>query len=73
MIKIITWIGLNGASVLGMIQALLKCLKEVITAVINLLSLLAPTSKAKEFVLTVRAWIEKIDAVVEKIKVNLIS
>lgn len=73
MLKIITWISVNGASILGIIQAVIKMLKEVITAVINFISLIMPSSKAQEFVLKARELVEKIDAFIEQYKGILVK
>lgn len=72
MAKIITWIAVNGASVFGITQAVLKCLKEVITALLNLLSIVAPASKVQEVVVKVRAVIEKVDGWVEAAKAKIL-
>jgi hypothetical protein len=68
MAKILTWLAVNGASVIGMVQAVLKFVKELATAIINLTSILAPEGKAQDLVIKVRGIVEKVDAFVEKYK-----
>jgi hypothetical protein len=73
MAKLLTWLAVNGASVLGIVQAVLKFSKELVTALINLLSIVAPAHKAQALVLKARDIIEKIDSVVEAYKKYLIK
>uniref|UniRef100_A0A6H1ZF47 Uncharacterized protein n=1 Tax=viral metagenome TaxID=1070528 RepID=A0A6H1ZF47_9ZZZZ len=69
MIKIISWLALNLVSVLGIIQAVIKLVKEICTAVVNLLFPLFPDNgKFEKAVLKVRAIVEIADTWVEKIK-----
>ena len=70
--KIITWIKVNGASILGIAQAVIKGLKEILTAVVNLLSIFIPTIPAQKIVVAIRAFLELIDGWIEKIKLALI-
>lgn len=73
MVKVIQWIVLNVASICGILQALIKCLKEIVTALLNLLSalvLLLPgvsLEKANRLTLVVRAMIEKLDTYTQKV------
>lgn len=71
--KIITWILVNGATVLGLLQSIIKALKELATGVVNLLSLIMPNSTAALVVEKVRAVFNYIDEVIEKIKEYLIK
>lgn len=71
-LKIWTWIKANLASVLGAIQALIKAIKEVLTAIVNLISIIMPASSAEKIVLKIRAILEAIDGWIEKIKAYLI-
>jgi hypothetical protein len=73
MSKLITWIVLNGASVIGIAQACLKCGKEVSTAVVNLLSVAFPAAKAQAIVVKVRDFFNAVDAFVEKYKGAIIK
>ena len=73
MVKIITWIGLTIASILGITQAVVKFIKEVLTAVVNILFPLFPDGGKFETVVTaVRAFVEKADTWIENIKKVLI-
>jgi len=74
LLKIIEWIRLNGASIIGIVQTAVKLLKEFITAIVNLLFPLFPDNgKFEKTVLAIRGWIEKIDGWLEKIKGWLLS
>jgi len=70
--KIWTWIKLNGASVLGISQAVIKALKEVLTAIVNLLSIFLPTISAQKVVVWIRNFLNTIDEWIEKVKPYLI-
>jgi hypothetical protein len=70
--KIISWILLNGASVLGIIQSVVKAVKEILTAVVNLLSIFIPSEKIEDIVMTVRNILNKIDEWIEVIKDKLL-
>lgn len=73
MTKIITWILANGATLLGLLQAIIKALKELATGIVNLLSLIIPNSKVPAIVEKVRAIFNKIDELIEKAKGFLIK
>jgi len=73
MAKLLTWLSVNGASILGITQSVLKFAKEIVTALINFLSFVAPAHKAQALVLKARDIIEKVDAFVEKYKGYLIK
>jgi phage-related protein len=73
MVKIFTWILANGATLLGLVQAVIKALKELATGVVNLLSLIIPNSKVPAIVEKVRGVFNTIDEVIEKIKGYLIK
>ena len=70
--KIISWILLNGASVLGIIQSVVKAVKEILTAVVNLLSIFIPSDKIEDVVMTIRNILNKIDEWIEVIKDKLL-
>jgi len=70
--KILTWIKANLASLVGIIQAAIKALKEVLTAIINLLSIFIPAIAAQKIVLKIREVLEMVDGWIEKIKPYLI-
>lgn len=71
--KIVTWVRVNGGGILGLVQGALKMVKEILTSVINFLSLFAKADAAQEVVLKVREFINEIDAVIEKIKEKLLD
>lgn len=71
--KVITWVMLNGATLLGVLQAIVKAVKELLTGVVNLVSLFIPADKAEKAVLAVRAVLNKIDEVIESVKDFLIK
>lgn len=68
MMKIITWIMANGATVLGCLQAIVKAVKELLTGVVNLLSIFMPVEAAEKVVAAVRAVMNAIDAGIEVVK-----
>ena len=78
-IKFVKWVPLNIVSFFGVLQACIKCVKEIITAVVNLLAsivVLIPgvdLAKANVVVIAIRAFIEKADAGVEKVKAVLLK
>lgn len=71
--KIITWVLANGATLLGCLQAVIKAIKELLTGVINLLSLFIPTVTAQKWVEVTRAFMNKIDEGIEFLKKYLIK
>ena len=70
--KIFTWILVNGATVLGLLQAVIKAIKELLTGVVNLLSLFMPQAAANKIVVAVRDALNFVDELVEKIKRYLV-
>ncbi|HUS87966.1 MAG TPA: hypothetical protein VMW91_01120 [Desulfosporosinus sp.] len=70
--KIMTWLKMNGATIIAALQLAVKTLKEVITAVLNFVSLVLPTSKVEAFILKIRELINSIDALLEKAKAWLL-
>ena len=72
MIKIITWLKVNAASILGIIQTVIKALKELLTAVVNLISIFIPAIAAQKVVLWIRNILETLDNLIEKAKPYLI-
>jgi phage-related protein len=73
MLKVITWIMANGATLLGLLQAIVKAVKELLTGVVNLISLILPQSTANKAVEAVRGVLNAIDDVIEKIKGYLLK
>jgi len=73
MAKIITWIMLNGATLLGCLQAIIKAIKELVTGVVNLLSIFMTAEAAEVSVKTLRGLLNKVDEAIEKVKGFLIK
>ncbi len=73
MSKIITWVLVNGATLLGVLQAIIKAVKELLTGIVNLLSLFMSAEVAEGMVATIRGVLNKIDEVIENIKSFLIK
>jgi hypothetical protein len=71
--KIITWLLANGATLVGVLQALVKALKEVLTGIVNILSLFMTAEVAENSVKTVRNFMNSIDGFLEKIKGYLLQ
>lgn len=71
--KIITWILANGATLLGCLQAIVKAIKELLTGVVNLLSLFMSADVAEKAVALVRNAMNFVDDLIEKIKGYLIK
>jgi phage-related protein len=72
MTKIITWVMVNGATLLGVLQAIVKAIKELLTGIVNLLSLFMTADAAEASVKTVRAAMNWVDDILEKIKSYLV-
>lgn len=72
-IKVVTWVMANGATLLGLVQAVIKAVKELLTGVVNLLSLIMPKAATAKAVEKVRAALNAIDDVIEKIKTTLLK
>lgn len=66
--KIVQWVLLHGVSILGIVQVVIKFVKEVLTLVVNLLFPIIPDGKFEALVLKVRGWVEVLDGWVEKLK-----
>lgn len=73
MSKLITWVLVNGATLLGILQAIIKAIKELLTGVVNLLSLFMSAEVAEGMVTTIRGALNKIDEVIENIKSFLVK
>ncbi|HNV63371.1 MAG TPA: hypothetical protein PKN54_10585 [Candidatus Cloacimonas acidaminovorans] len=67
-IKLLKGLNLDLAGLLGIIQAVLKVLKEALTATVNILFPVLPESKFKTIVSTIRGFVNKADDLVEKAK-----
>jgi hypothetical protein len=73
MLKIWTWILANGATLLGCLQALIKAIKELLTGVINLISLFIPGITAQKWVEAVRGALNTVDSWIEAVKSYLVK
>jgi len=73
MTKIITWVMVNGATLLGCLQAIIKAIKELLTGVVNLISLFIPEAASAKLVKIVRGTLNKIDELIEKFKGYLVK
>lgn len=73
MSKIISWVLVNGATLIGVLQAIVKAVKELVTGVVNLLSLFMSAEAAEISVKTVRGILNKVDDGLEKVKGFLIK
>jgi len=71
--KIFTWIMANAASVLGALQAILKAVKELLTAVVNLVSIFLPAVASHVLVMKIRGFINIIDSGIEWVKDKLLG
>lgn len=71
--KIITWLLANGATLLGCLQAIIKAIKELLTGVVNLLSLFMPQATTHKVIELVRGILNKVDDFIESIKKYLIK
>lgn len=66
---ILMWLGKNLATILGVVQAVIKLVKELLTGVVNIFFPLFPDNGSFErTVITIRAFVDKADAFVQKIK-----
>lgn len=70
--KIVAWILVNGATLLGCLQAVVKAMKELLTGIVNLLSLFMPAETAEKLVKIVRDTMNKIDDAIEWLKEKLL-
>lgn len=73
MLKVWSWILVNGATLLGCLQALVKTVKELLTGVINLVSIFIPGVVAQKWVEAVRGALNKVDEAIEWAKKYLIK
>lgn len=70
--KIWSWIKMNIATILGTAQLLVKALKELLTAIINVLSIFFPVIATEKFIMATRDILNKLDEWIEKAKPYLI-
>lgn len=67
-IKILNWLRDNGASICAAVQIVLKAIKELLTAVVNLVSIFLPAAGSAAIVGGIRAVVNTIDGGIEFIK-----
>jgi hypothetical protein len=72
LIKIWQWVLLFAAGNIGIVQAGIKFVKEVLTLIVDILFPIMPIKTFQSVVLSVRGIVNSIDEVVEKIKQYLI-
>lgn len=66
--KIFSWVMLNGATLIGVLQAIVKAIKELVTGIVNLLSLFLSAEQSEEAVATVRRALNFVDNILENLK-----
>ena len=71
--KIRTWLQMNGASVIAALQLVLRSLKELLTALVNLVSIIFPVNSAEAFILKIREFINMLDEKLESLKTKLLG
>ena len=71
--KIVTWLRVILATLVGLLQAGLKAVKEVLTGVINILSLFVPAKTAQNVVMQIRTFVNLIDSKFEALKAKLLE
>jgi len=71
--KLITWLLLNGATLIGVLQSIVKAVKELVTGIVNLLSLFMSSEASESMVTKVRWALNTVDAVLENLKSYLIK
>ena len=66
---VILWLGKNLATILGVVQAVIKLLKELLTGIVNIFFPLFPDNGSFENAVTaVRGFVDKADAFIQQIK-----
>ena len=68
LMKVLRWVPVNLAGILGIVQAFIKFFKEVLTACVNILFPVLPDGVWETVVLKARAFVEKADVFVQKVK-----
>jgi len=66
--KLLRWLPVNLAGLAGVLQAVVKAIKEILTVVVNILFPIIPSSKFKKVVMVVRNLVNRLDAAIEKAK-----
>lgn len=68
LLKLLKWLPLNLGGLIGILQGIVKCLKEILTVVANILFPIIPGDKFKVVVAVIRNVVNKIDEILETIK-----
>ena len=71
--KVVTWLRVLLGTVIGLVQVGLKAVKEVLTGVINVLSLIVPAKKAQAIVVQIRTYVNVIDGKFEALKAEILK
>lgn len=66
--KLLTWLPKNLAAVLGIVQSIIKFVKEVATLALDIIAPLIPGDKDDKLIKIVRDFCNSVDGWVEKIK-----
>ena len=70
--KVVKWLMLNGAALLGILQGLVKVLKELLTLLVDIISIIGPVAWAQKLVDIIRGACNALDKVLEFFKGKLI-
>ena len=70
--KIVIWIKMNLTTLLSPIQLVIKALKELLTAIINLVSIVFPVIATEKVILAIRAGLNLIDDWISQLKDGLV-
>lgn len=73
MFNFFKWIQANLATIIGIVQGILKLIKELLTGIVNLFSIIIPTPVWVQTVKAVRDFVNSIDSLIEKIKAALLK
>ena len=68
LLKLLKYIPVNIASLVGILQAIVKLLKELATGLVNIFYPIIPQSKFLAVVMKVRDIVNKLDDLLEKLK-----
>lgn len=71
--KLITWLPTIVATIFGLLEAVLKFLKEVLTLAVDILFPIIPNAKFKAFVTWLRGKIDKFYDVISKAKESILK
>jgi len=67
-LRVISWIRLNGAALIGILQGIIKVIKELLTLIVDLISLILGHSIGQVIVDKVRDICNMLDGLLEKAK-----